>query len=135
MDEQIEQLIAEYRDQRAKVDDVQRRIADVSTTVTAPKQVVEVTVSGQGEVTGIAFPTGAYKRMPPKELADVLIATLGEARTRSVQQVAALVAEQLPAGGIPDGFRNGGGKISDGPDDLPIPDIVREYLEHGKPTE
>jgi DNA-binding protein YbaB len=131
MDEQIEQLVSQYREQRAKVGDVQRRIAEVSSTVTAPRQVVEVVVSGQGAVTAIRFPTGAYKRMPPKELADVLLAALSAARGRSVAAVAALMAEQLPAGGIPDGFRTGGGKPSD---DLPMADVVREYLNHGRPT-
>jgi DNA-binding protein YbaB len=134
IDEQIEQLMAEYREQRDRVSDVQRRITEVSTTVTAPRQVVEVTVNGPGEVTAIAFPTGAYRRMAPKELAGVLVTTLAEARAASVAAVARLVSEHLPAGGIPAGFLSGGGRVSEVDGGPPMPDLVREYLTNGRPS-
>jgi hypothetical protein len=72
--------------------------------------------------------------MAPKELADVLVATLAEARATSVAAVARLVSENLPAGGIPAGFLSGGGRVSEVDGGPPMPDLVREYLTNGRPS-
>jgi hypothetical protein len=66
--------------------------------VTSPRQVVTATVGPHGEVIGLAFPTSAYKRMAPAELATVIIKTIQEAREKSLSQSADLLRPMLPKG-------------------------------------
>jgi DNA-binding protein YbaB len=97
-DQQIEDLLAQYNRQRESAAGIRRRINATTATVTGPRQAVKVTVGAQGEVTAIEFPTGAYRRMPPKELADVLLATIEQARSEVLQSTASILADELPAG-------------------------------------
>src|SRR5690242_11157437 len=97
-DRQIEELLQEYRSQRENALALRSRINETTGSATAPKQVVKVSVSAQGEVTAIEFPTGAFRRMAPKELADVLISTIQQARAKAVTAVGELMNPHLPAG-------------------------------------
>ncbi|WP_329138181.1 YbaB/EbfC family nucleoid-associated protein [Streptomyces sp. NBC_01476] len=86
-DQEIEELMAEYRRQREKADTTRRRINESAGTATAPRKTVKVTVTARGEVTDIEFPTAAFRRMTPKELADVLKVTIAEARANALAKV------------------------------------------------
>ncbi|MFI5887530.1 YbaB/EbfC family nucleoid-associated protein [Streptomyces sp. NPDC051554] len=131
-DLQIEDLLDQYRRQRKEAAATRRRINETTSTVTAPRQTVKITVGAQGEVTAIEFPTGAYRRMAPKELADVLLTTLQQARTEALEGVAGVLAEQLPPGvTVPDLLQ---GRVDPGavlPEDPAMPDSVRDYVDHG----
>ncbi|MEU3795732.1 YbaB/EbfC family nucleoid-associated protein [Streptomyces fructofermentans] len=97
-DQQIEDLLAQYRRQREEAVETRRRINATTATVTAPRQTVKVTVGAQGQVTALEFPTGAYRRMPPKELADVLLTTIQQARSNALESVGTIASEGLPHG-------------------------------------
>jgi DNA-binding protein YbaB len=97
-DEEMEQLLAAYREQVAGLADTQARLADISCSATAPRQTVTVTVGNQGEVLDIKFPSDAYKRMAPKELSAAILATVREAREKSLDEAAAILAPMLPDG-------------------------------------
>ncbi|WP_327425562.1 YbaB/EbfC family nucleoid-associated protein (plasmid) [Streptomyces sp. NBC_01527] len=97
-DQQIEDLLAKYRQRRDEAVETQRRINATTATATAPRQTVKVTVGAQGQVTALDFPTGAYRRMPPKELADVLLTTIQQARSEALESVNAISHEALPPG-------------------------------------
>lgn len=84
-DQQIEDLLEQYRRQRAEAVETRQRINGTTSTATAPRQAVKITVGAQGEVTAIEFPTGAYRRMAPKELADVLLTTIRQARSEALR--------------------------------------------------
>lgn len=131
-DLQIEDLLDQYRRQRKEAAATRRRINETTSTVTAPRQTVKITVGAQGEVTAVEFPTGAYRRMAPKELADVLLATLRQARAEALEGVAGVLAEQLPPGvTVPDLLQ---GRVDPGavlPEDPAMPDSVRDYVDHG----
>ena len=131
-DLQIEDLLEQYRRQRAEAAATRRRINETTSTVTASRQTVKITVGAQGEVTAIEFPTGAYRRMAPKELADVLLTTLRQARAEALEGVAGVLAEQLPPGvTVPDLLQ---GRVDPGavlPEDPAMPDSVRDYVDHG----
>ncbi|HEX3783013.1 MAG TPA: YbaB/EbfC family nucleoid-associated protein [Pseudonocardiaceae bacterium] len=96
--ERAEQLMAKYAQVREQTRELQRRMAEISCTATSPRRVVSVTVGRQGEVTAMKFPTSAYKRMTPIELAAVIMETLGEAREQALNESAQLMAPMLPAG-------------------------------------
>jgi DNA-binding protein YbaB len=97
-DQQIEQTLAKYREQRAGLGELQRRLSAISYSATSPRQVVSVTVGHQGEVTELKFPSGAYKRMAPAELAAVILSTIGEARSKALDEAASLLSPILPPG-------------------------------------
>lgn len=97
-DQQIEQTLAKYREQRAGLGELQRRLGEISCSATAPRQTVSVTVGHQGEVVDLKFPTGAYKRMAPSELAAAILSTIGEARSKALDEAAELLSPMLPSG-------------------------------------
>ncbi|MDC2959595.1 MULTISPECIES: YbaB/EbfC family nucleoid-associated protein [Streptomyces] len=131
-DQQIEDLLAQYRRQRDAAAETRRRINETTATVTAPRQTVKITVGAQGEVTAVEFPTGAYRRMAPRELADVLLTTLQQARAEALRSVAGVLADGLPPGvTVPDLLQ---GRIDPDavlPEDPAMPDPVRDYVDHG----
>jgi hypothetical protein len=77
---------------------MQRQIREVTATAMSPRREVAVTVGAQGALREISFPTSAYKRMAPQELAAVVMATLGAAHQEAAEQTANIVAPMMPAG-------------------------------------
>ncbi|MEU9345163.1 YbaB/EbfC family nucleoid-associated protein [Streptomyces sp. NPDC048278] len=131
-DQQIEDLLDQYRRQRDEAAETRRRINETTATVTAPRQTVKITVGAQGEVTAIEFPTGAYRRMAPKELADVLLSTLRQARAEALEGVSGVLAERLPSGvTVPDLLQGRVDPAAVLPEDPAMPDPVRDYVDHG----
>ncbi|MFD8542561.1 YbaB/EbfC family nucleoid-associated protein [Streptomyces sp. NPDC059649] len=133
-DQEIDDLLALYRTQRAEAVETRRRINAVTGTATAPRKVVKVTVNAQGDVTQIEFPTGAYHRLPPKELSDVLLATIRQARASALEAAGELTSLGLPPGtsvaDLLQGKADPSALLADEPD---APDSVRDYIENGRP--
>ncbi|WP_168211407.1 YbaB/EbfC family nucleoid-associated protein [Actinosynnema sp. ALI-1.44] len=96
--EQLEHLMAEYRKQFAEVHETQRRLQEISCTVAAPRQTVAVTVGHGGVVKDIKFPTGAYKRMTPTELAGAVLKAITDAQQQATREAAEVIAPSLPPG-------------------------------------
>ena len=90
--------LAAYQQQREQLTHAREKLNTVTNSVTSPRQVVTATVGRHGEVIGLAFPTSAYKRMAPAELASVIIKTIQEAREKSLSQSADLLKPMLPKG-------------------------------------
>ncbi|BBA96929.1 hypothetical protein RVR_2455 [Actinacidiphila reveromycinica] len=131
-DQEIEQLMAEYRTRRNEADTYRRRINSLTGTATAPRRVVKVTVSARGEVAEIEFPTGAFRRLSPKELGDVLKATIAEARAKALEEVDEIAFGNLPLGLRPSAALNGTADLSSLLPEEPEPqERVRDYMERG----
>ncbi|MGW4996017.1 YbaB/EbfC family nucleoid-associated protein, partial [Streptomyces mirabilis] len=84
----------------------------------------------------IEFPTGAYRRMAPKELADMLISVIEEARAKALELVGEVVSAQLPRGVTVSDLLQG--RVDPGdllPEEPPMPDSVRDYIDHGRVAE
>jgi DNA-binding protein YbaB len=132
-DQQIEEMLREYRRQREQAVETRRRVGEVTASATAPRQAVKVTVGAQGEVNEIEFPTGAYRRMAPKELADALLDTIREARNKALQQVGEVVSADLPQGvTITDLLQGRVDPTAVLPEDPMMPAAVRDYVDHGR---
>lgn len=132
-DQEIEELLDQYRKKRAEVADMRRRLDETTATATAPKQVVKVTVGAQGEVTAIEFPTAAFRRLPPKELADTLLNTIQQARAKALEKTNELVSAHLPAGvSLADLIQGKANPTDLLPEDPAMPDSVRDYVDHGR---
>ncbi|QFZ18585.1 YbaB/EbfC family nucleoid-associated protein [Saccharothrix syringae] len=96
--EQLSRLMAEYRETQRAMVEAQQRLRSLSVTETAPRRVVSVTVGHGGRVEDIKFPTAAYKRMPPTELASALLDAIAAAQRRAVDEAAEVMAPHMPAG-------------------------------------
>ena len=81
----------------------------------------------QGEISAIEFPTGAYKRMAPKELSDALTATINEAREQALAAFQELMAPEMPKGLNFQQLLTGRTDVA-GPTEADIPQVVREHL-------
>ncbi|WP_433261109.1 YbaB/EbfC family nucleoid-associated protein [Actinosynnema sp. CS-041913] len=93
---EMERTLAQYHEQRAGLADLQRALGEVSCSATAPRKVVTVSVGSQGEVTSLKFPTEAYKRMVPAELAEVILTTINDARSQALDETAKLLGAIMP---------------------------------------
>jgi DNA-binding protein YbaB len=134
-DEHIEELLQQYRAQRARASELQRELRETTASATAPRQAVKVTVGAQGEVRALEFPTGAYRRMAPTELAEVLMTTIQEAADKAAATAAAVLAPHLPEGlGAADVLRGRNDLSSLLPEEPPMLDSVRAYVDHGRFT-
>lgn len=96
--DEYDRLVGEYQQQYRRLADTQRRLREIACTVTAPRRVVSVTVGHGGVVTEVAFPTSAYKRMTPTELAAVVLETITAAREQATAEAATVLAPSMPAG-------------------------------------
>ncbi|GAA4545205.1 YbaB/EbfC family nucleoid-associated protein [Amycolatopsis samaneae] len=95
-DERIGDLLADYRRQRDELAETRRKIEEISVTATAPGRAVTVTVGAQGEISELGFPTPAYRRMAPAELATVLLTTIADARRRATAEMEAVLKPHVP---------------------------------------
>lgn len=133
-DQQIEDLLAQYRRQREEAIETRQRINEVTGTATAPRQTVKATVSAQGEVVAIEFPTGAFHRMTPKELSETLLTTLRQARSNALEAVAEVAGLGLPSGvklaELLEGKADTTALLPEEPD---MPDAVRAHLRIDSP--
>ena len=131
---ELDHLLEEYRERRAAAGERQRRIQAISATAVAPRQAVKVTVGVQGDLTAIEFPTGAYKRMTPNELAEAIIGASREAKAKAMESCKELVAPMLPAGlNFLDLIQGKADLAQVLPAEPPMPDLVREYVDSGRP--
>lgn len=127
----VEQIFQEYQRQHAVFTDLHRQIQAISVTAASPRREVEVTVDHSGKVTGIDFTGSAYKRLAPKELSELIMRTLEDAKEQAADQSAELLTPVMPEGlnarDLVSG-RLGIDKLApaDGPR---LPRIVREQLQ------
>ena len=131
----VDEMLAEYREKLAKQGELRRKLAQVACTATASRNLVSVSENGQGQVRSIEFPTSAYKRTPPKELAEKIMETIEQARHQAMEAVRELMTPELPAGlnfmEMLQGKADAPGIF---PKEPPIPEQVREYIGY-KPGE
>lgn len=97
-EQMLEDALAAYRHQQEHLAGAKERMASVTGTATSGRREVSATVGRTGEVTELSFPTSAYKRMAPAELASVIVRTIAEARQKAVDASAAELAPMLPPG-------------------------------------
>jgi DNA-binding protein YbaB len=128
----IDELLAQYRAQRDKAVETRKQISEASGTAASPRQSVKATVNVHGELVSLEFPTGAYKQMPPTELAETILATVRDAKAKALDALRELSLPPLPGGhSIADLLE---GKINGPllPDEPPMPDAVRDFIATGR---
>jgi DNA-binding protein YbaB len=95
---ELQGMLDGFREQRENMLKTQHAVAEISATATAPKHAFEVTVGAQGEIKKLSFPTEAFRRMAPAELASVIEKTIGKARADAAKAMNKVMAPYLPEG-------------------------------------
>jgi YbaB/EbfC DNA-binding family len=95
---EVEELMGRYRQKLADLTGLQRRVEGNSATVASAYQSVRVTVTGQGEITSLVFPTGAYRVMPPAEPAEEILAAVSNAKAIAREPLKELLEPTIPDG-------------------------------------
>jgi hypothetical protein len=94
---------------------------------------VKVKVGAQGDLQSIEFPTGAYKRMAPNELAEAIMGAVAEAKAKASDQLRELMQPMLPRGIDFSELMQGKADMSKAlPSDPAMPDAVRDYIATGR---
>jgi DNA-binding protein YbaB len=126
--DQLEELMKQYRQKREEAEENYRRIGEIEATATAVRQTVKVTVGALGQIKSIEFPTGAYRRMAPKELAAALLDTIEEAKAEALKKVDEAVPSPL-SGVSSSALLQGDFDMNDLlPETPPMADSIRDYL-------
>ncbi|WP_406634973.1 YbaB/EbfC family nucleoid-associated protein [Amycolatopsis sp. WGS_07] len=94
----LEDAMSAYQRQRDHFAETRREVETATSTVTSARREVTATVGRTGELTELSFPTSAYKRMAPAELASVIVQTVSAAREKSIAAAAELMSPMLPPG-------------------------------------
>ncbi|WP_328605152.1 YbaB/EbfC family nucleoid-associated protein [Amycolatopsis sp. NBC_00345] len=94
----LEDALGAYQRQRERLTETKERMESLTSTATSARREVTATVGRTGELTELSFPTSAYKRMAPAELASVIVRTISEARRASIAASAEELAPMLPPG-------------------------------------
>ena len=135
-DSEVEDLMRAFRERRAQAGERQRQIAELRATATTPRQTVKVTVDVHGAITALEFPTGAYKRMTPTELAEAITSTVAEAKAKALESLNTVVLPELPAGlNYVDLIQGKADFATALPAEPTMPDLVRDYVETGRVPE
>ena len=130
--EAMESMLERYRAAKTKAADIQQKLSAVTGTATAQRQTVKVTVNMHGEITALEFPTGAYKRMTPIELAEAITSTVASAKAKAVEAMReALEPETADRPNLMSLLQGELDVAASMPDEMPMPDAISEYLRNG----
>jgi len=129
-----EEALARYRELRADAMNVQRQMLEISGTAVSKRQTVKITVNVHGEITSIEFPTGAYKRMTPTELAEAIKSTAQEAKAKALDDLNELMQPKMNTGlSFKDLIQGKADLTAALPEEPPMTDAVADYVRRGRP--
>jgi len=92
----VEQALAELSRSRDALATLVQTTRDRTVTATSRRRVLAVTVGLRGELRDIVFKGESYRTLPARELAQLIIETVEEARSTCLAQASAVIAELLP---------------------------------------
>lgn len=123
----VEMLREEYERQMGRLEDMQRRMKEVSATALSRRRELSVTVDSQGVITELKFLTDAYRKLARNELSELVTRTIADAREKALDQVAEIVGPSLPPGLNPKDVLSGEVGAADlRPDTSRMPDVLTE---------
>jgi len=94
--QEVDQALAELSRSRDALATLVQTTRDRTVTATSRRRVLAVTVGLRGELRNIVFKGESYRTLPPRELAQLIIDTVEEARSKSLAQASAVIGELLP---------------------------------------
>ena len=91
--EQLEQVMAQFTEQRAKLEETQRDLQKVTVSVTPKDHLLTVTMGIAGELKDIKFHRNDYATMAPAELSAILVDTINKAREKAASKAQTAFSE------------------------------------------
>ena len=89
--QEVDQALAELSRSRDALATLVQTTRDRTVTATSRRRVLAVTVGLRGELRNIVFKGESYRTLPPRELAQLIIDTVEEARSKSLAQASAVI--------------------------------------------
>ena len=120
VDDQIEQAMAELREQGQRILDFQAELNRRATTVESKDRMVSATVNGSGRLTALSIKGNRYRMMPPAELANLVLETVNAALEKASAETMAAAKALMPTG-------RGDGIDADG--NLDLDELMKTAME------
>lgn len=98
LDDQLEQALAELREQGERIRGFQAELAQHSTTVVSKDRLVTATVGGNGRLTALSFKGNRYRTMSSAELAKLLMETVNSALEQASKTTMEAAQALMPTG-------------------------------------
>lgn len=83
----LKELQSSLADQQGEMEGAQAKIAKIKGKSSSPDKMVEVVVGSDGTVESIVFRNNRYRQKSPKQLGEILVEVLTEAREDAKEQV------------------------------------------------
>jgi len=96
MEHELEQAIAQLREDQAKIAQAEKTVAGLSSTVTSKDRMVSATTDGQGRLTGLKLTGTRYKEIAPADLCAKIVETVHRAQQQASQKSMAAFADVIP---------------------------------------
>jgi hypothetical protein len=94
-EEATEAALAALDAEERKLADLERTMAEETTTVRAKGRQLSMTFDGRGELTGVTFHGTRYRSIAPAELAHVLVETFREGRAQSMAKLNSFMGSSM----------------------------------------
>lgn len=94
----FDEVYGDYQRLRSGMDELQQRLAALRVTARSADGLVTATVGPRGQLVALDLDRGAYRAMPPGELADLIVAVTASAAAQVATEVQQLMTGYLPAG-------------------------------------
>ncbi|GAA2781481.1 YbaB/EbfC family nucleoid-associated protein [Saccharopolyspora taberi] len=99
---EVEQLMADYRRSRERLDETRRELAEITETSASADGAVRVTVGSRGGLLGLDLSDDVYERYRPARLSALIMRLTAEATTAAARRAADALAPIVPEGTDPD---------------------------------
>jgi DNA-binding protein YbaB len=96
--DEVEQLLADYRNSRAQLATVHRTLLSITESASSPDGLVTATVNSSGVLCALSIGDDAYRRYRPAELADAILRATRQAAAQAGERARQTLAPVLPAG-------------------------------------
>lgn len=103
----MESAMAMLKNETRKLAELGKHWDEASTTVRAKDHSLEMTFDGRGELTDLVFNSSKYRKLPPAQLAQVIVETLRAGRAEAQQKVSELMGSADIPGLDLDGLASG----------------------------
>jgi YbaB/EbfC DNA-binding family protein len=117
--DEVEQLLADYRNSRAQLATVHRTLLSIAESASSPDGLVTATVNSSGVLSALVIGEDTYRRYRPGELADTIVRTSRQAAALAGERARAALAPVLPPGVEPGAALSGTADLS--PDEIDPP--------------
>ncbi|MFO7193697.1 MULTISPECIES: YbaB/EbfC family nucleoid-associated protein [Thermocrispum] len=88
----LDEALASFQQEAKKLGELTKLWQEGETTVRAKDHSLEMTFDGRGELTGLTFNSSKYRKLPPAQLASVILETYRAGRAKAMQEASKVMA-------------------------------------------